>query len=66
LLQGRAPLPKSATHQNFIDLGVSEHNFQEFLLILDSILEKYYENYYKELIILRTIDHLGFESLEDS
>lgn len=59
-LQGLTPVNRAGTCQMIKDLGVNKRNFQEFLVCVNGVLEKYYEEDIKDLIIFRVIDNTGF------
>jgi hypothetical protein len=54
---------RSMTHQMIREIGVNSRNFQEFLMCFNQVLEKYYDDDCKDLIIFRVIDNAGFNDI---
>lgn len=59
-LQGNPPNNKSEATQLIKEIGVNKRNFQEFLLCIIGVLEKYYEEEFKDLLMYRIIENTGF------
>ena len=59
-LQGNPPNNRAAATQLIREIGVNKRNFQDFLLCINGVLEKYYEEECKDLLMYRVIDNTGF------
>lgn len=59
-LQGNPPNNRTVATQLIKEIGVNKRNFQDFLLCINGVLEKYYEEECKDLLMYRFIDNTGF------
>lgn len=59
-LRGLVSNIKTGNNQILKDLGVTRRNFEEFIMILNSVLLKHYEEDIKEIILENIIESSGF------
>ena len=63
MAQGKPPIIKSVIYHLMRDLGINRSNFQEFLLLVNSALDKIYEDQYRDMILMRIVDFSGMQAL---